>query len=131
MPAYMDSPYRNAMPNIYVQGLEREQARELSRLATDYFEAELGTLREHVFVFHQEVELFCDGVEAPQPVIVRVSWIRRPREVFRRVAEGLTKVVREGLGLGDRAVQIELHEKWDDASVDGRLLSEWAAENRG
>lgn len=118
------------MPNIYVQGLEREQARELSRLATDFFEAELGTPREHVFVFHREVTLFRDGTEAPQPVILRVSWVRRPRDVFRRVAAGLTVVVREGLGERDRMVQVELHEKWDDASVDGQLCSEWASANR-
>ena len=118
------------MPNIYVQGLEREETRELSRLATDYFEAELGLPREHVFVFHREVVLFRDGVEAPQPVILVVSWIRRPPEVFPHVAEGLTRLVRDGLGLGDRTVQVELHEKWDDAAVDGRLCSQWASANR-
>jgi len=37
------------------------------------------------------------------------------------------------LGLdGDetRAVQVELHEEWDDAAVDGQLCSQWASANR-
>ncbi len=118
------------MPNIYVLGLEREEARSFSRQATDFFERELRTAREHVFVYHQQATLFRDGEEAPMPVIIRVSWIRRPTEHFHRAVAGLTAVVRKGLGYVDRSVQVELHEKWDDGAVDGRLCSEWAAANR-
>lgn len=119
------------MPNLYVLGLEREQTRVFSRLATDFFERELGTPREHVCVFHQEATLYRDGeASAAMPVIIRVSWIRRPTEHFAKAVRGLTAAVREGLGLPERSVQVERHEKWDDAAVDGRLCSEWAAENR-
>ena len=119
------------MPNLYVLGLEREQTKALSRLATDFFERELATPREHVYVFHQEGTLFRDGEEShPPPVVLRVSWIRRPPEHFEKAIVGLTSAVQEGLGLRERSVQVELHEKWDDAAVDGRLCSAWAAANR-
>ncbi len=118
------------MPNIYVLGLEREEARTFSRLATDFCERELRTPREHVYVYHHEATLFRDGEEAPMPVIIRVSWIRRPAKHFQKAVEGLTSVVRDGLGFSERSVQVELHEKWDDGAVDGRLCSEWASANR-
>lgn len=119
------------MPNIYVLGLQLEETRAFSRLATDFFERELQTPRDHVFVYHQDARLFRDGEEASAtPVILRVSWIRRPSEHFTKTVAGLTAVVREGLGQPERPVQVELHEKWDDAAVDGRLCSEWASANR-
>lgn len=118
------------MPNIYVLGLDREETRAFSRLATDFLERELRTPREQVYVFHQEATLFRDGTESPMPTIIRVSWIRRPAKYFQKVVEGLTAVVREGLGRTEGSVQVELHEKWDDGAVDGRLCSEWASANR-
>ncbi|MBM4270229.1 MAG: hypothetical protein FJ144_27095 [Deltaproteobacteria bacterium] len=117
------------MPNIYVMGLDREEARAFSRLATDFFERELGTPREHVYVYRQEVTLFRDGVESAMPMILRLSWVRRPPDHFPRAARGLTRIVREDLGRTN-PVQVELHEKWDDAMVDGELCSAWAAKNR-
>lgn len=118
------------MPNIYVLGLEREESRTFSRLATDVFERDLSTPREHVYVYHEEGTLFRDGEEAAMPVIIRVSWIRRPAEHFRRAVDGLTAAVKEGLGQSNRGVQVELHEKWDDGAVDGQLCSAWVADNR-
>ena len=62
------------MPNIYVLGLAPEETRVFSRLATDFFEQELETPREHVEVYHQEARLFRDGEEASvTPVIVKES----------------------------------------------------------
>ncbi len=118
------------MPNIYVLGLTAPETRTFSRLAADFFERELSTPRDHVYVFHQEATLFRDGEEAPVPPIIRVSWIRRPAEQFERTVAGLTRIVQEEIGRTSGPVQIELHEKWDDAAVDGRLCGQWAAANR-
>lgn len=118
------------MPNIYVLGLDPEEARLFSRLATDVFARELDTPREHVSVFRQEATVFRDGADAPLPIIIRISWIRRPAEHFTRAVEGLTRAVRDGLGRRRDSVQVELHEKWHDGAIDGRLCSQWAAANR-
>lgn len=117
------------MPNLWVTGLNREQARELSRLASDLFERELGTPRQSVYVYLRDAVLFRDGVESPLPVIVQASWIRRPREHFEKLVAGLTRIVKHDLG-HQGSVQVELHEKWDDAAVDGETCAAWAARNR-
>ncbi|HEY8513906.1 MAG TPA: hypothetical protein VIS07_00160 [Candidatus Binatia bacterium] len=117
------------MPNLWVTGLDREQGRTFSRLASELFERELGTPRQSVYVFLRDAVLFRDGLESSLPVIVQVSWIRRPPEHFAKVLEGLTRIVKQDLG-HTGSVQVELHEKWDDAAIDGELCSAWAARNR-
>jgi len=117
------------MPNIWVTGLDRERGRELSRLAADLFEQELGTPRQAVYVFLRDAVLYRDAVESPLPVILQVSWIRRPREHFEKLVAGLTRIVKQDLGHAG-SVQVELHEKWDDAAIDGEACSTWAARNR-
>lgn len=117
------------MPNIWVTGIDREQGREFSRLASAFFERELGTPRQSVYVFLRDAVLFRDGVENPLPVIVQVSWIRRPPEHFTKAVVGLTHIVKHDLGHAG-SVQVELHEKWDDAAIDGETCAAWAARNR-
>ena len=114
------------MPNIYVTGLAREEARRFSELASDLFARELNTPRESVYVFQRESTLFRAGIEAELPTIIQISWIRRPRVHFLRAAEGLTRIVREDLGRKG-AIQVELQEKWEDATIDGELCASWAA----
>jgi phenylpyruvate tautomerase PptA (4-oxalocrotonate tautomerase family) len=117
------------MPNIWVTGLDREQGREFSRLASELFERELGTPRASVYVFLRDAVLFRDGAEAALPTVIEVSWIRRPREHFAKAVAGLTRIVKENLGRSG-SVQVELHEKWDDAAIDGESCADWAARNR-
>lgn len=118
------------MPNLYVTGLDDRTARELSRRASDFFAAELGTARRDVYVYRREASLFRDGEPAAMPVIIEVSWIRRPPEHFAKAVAALTRIVREDLGHAG-PVQVELREKWDDAALDGELLSAWATRTRG
>lgn len=117
------------MPNIYVTGLTRDQTREFSRLAGELFERELGTARDTVFVFWRDATLYRDGVESELPAIIQISWIRRPREHFLKAIAGLTSIVKTQLRRGG-SVQVELHEKWDDAAIDGELCSSWAEHKR-
>lgn len=117
------------MPNIWVTGLDREQGREFSRLAADLFERELATARKAVYVFLRDAVLFRDGAETELPTIIQVSWIRRPREHFEVVVRGLTQIVKERLGRTG-SVQVELHEKWEDAAIDGETCAAWARRNR-
>ena len=117
------------MPNIYVIGLDREQGRTFSRLATDFFERELGTPRQAIYVFLRDAVLFRDGVEADPPTIIELSWIRRPREHFLAAVAALTRIVKVDLGRAG-SVQVELREKWEDGAVDGELCADWAARNR-
>lgn len=117
------------MPNLWVTGLDRAQGSEFSRLASELFERELGTSRAAVYVYLRDAVLFRDGVESSSPTIIQVSWIRRPPEHFTKAAAGLTKIVKEDLGRTG-SVQVELVEKWDDATIDGETCSAWAARNR-
>jgi len=117
------------MPNIYVTGLSREQAREFSRHAAELFERELETARSSVCVYWRDVTLFQDGREAEPPTIIQLSWIRRPHDHFAKAVAGLTAIVKQRLGRGG-SVQVELHEKWDDGAIDGELCSSWAARVR-
>jgi len=117
------------MPNIYVTGLSREQAREFSRHAAELFERELETARSSVYVFWRDVALFQDGREAEPPTIIQLSWIRRPRDHFTKAVAGLTAIVKQKLGRGG-SVQVELQEKWEDGAIDGELCSAWAARTR-
>jgi hypothetical protein len=118
------------MPNLHVLGLDAEEARSFSRHAATFFERELGTPRQHVHVLAYPVRAFQDGEEETPATIIRVSWIRRPREHFEKAVAGLTRIVKEDLGR-QGSVQVELHEKWDDGAVDGELCSDWAARVRG
>jgi len=118
------------MPNLHVLGLDAEEARAFSRHAASFFERELSTPRQHVHVIVSPARAFQDGEEEPPPTIIRVSWIRRPREHFQKAVAGLTRIVKDDLGRTG-SVQVELHEKWDDGAVDGELCSEWAARVRG
>jgi hypothetical protein len=117
------------MPNIWVTGLEREQARKFSQLASELFERELATPRASVYVYLRDAVLFRDGRESDLPTIIQVSWIRRPREHFTKAVAGLTRIVREDLRRPG-SVQVELREKWDDAAIDGETCADWAARNR-
>jgi hypothetical protein len=117
------------MPNLYVTGLDEAEARAFSRSASDFFERELGTPRQSVYVYRREATLYRDGEAAPLPAIVEISWIRRPREHFEKAVAALTRIVRDELGHRG-PVQVELREKWEDAAVDGELTSAWAARNR-
>ena len=117
------------MPNIWVTGLDREQGRAFSRLAADFFERELGTPRQAVYVYLRDAVLFRDGAEAELPTILQVSWIRRPREHFLKAVAALTRIVKHDLGRSG-SVQVELHEKWEDGALDGELCSDWAARTR-
>jgi phenylpyruvate tautomerase PptA (4-oxalocrotonate tautomerase family) len=117
------------MPNIWVTGLDREQGSEFSRLASELFERELGTPRGSVYVFLREAVLFRDGVASELPTILQVSWIRRPREQFAKLVAGLTRIVKEDLQRPG-SVQVELVEKWDDATIDGETCAAWAARTR-
>jgi hypothetical protein len=118
------------VPNIYVTGLSREQGRTFSRLVTDFFERELGTPRQAIYVYLRDAVLFRDGVEAELPTIVQLSWIRRPREHFEKAVAAVTRIVKHDLGRAG-SVQVELQEKWEDAAVDGELCSDWAKRVRG
>lgn len=118
------------MPNLHVLGLDAEEARTFSRHAADFFERELGTPRQHIHVVAATVRSFQDGQEETPATIIRVSWIRRPREHFEKAIVGLTRIVKDEMGKPG-SVQIELHEKWDDAAVDGERCSDWAARVRG
>ena len=118
------------MPNIHVFGLDRAEARQFSRLATDLFERDFATARKHVYVFRREVEVLQDGEEVEAPILIRLSWIRRPVGEFPAAARALTAIVRGPLRRAEANVQVELHEKWEDAVVDGVLCSDWAAANR-
>jgi phenylpyruvate tautomerase PptA (4-oxalocrotonate tautomerase family) len=117
------------MPNIWVTGLDREQTREFSRRASELFERELGTPRQSVYVYLREAVLFRDGEPAEMPAILQVSWIKRPREHFDKLVAGLTRIVKQDLGRRG-SVQVELVEKWDDATIDGETCAAWAARNR-
>jgi hypothetical protein len=117
------------MPNLWVTGLDREQARAFSRHASDFFERELGTPRASIYVYARDAVLFRDGNEAEPPTIIQVSWIRRPREHFAKAVAALTRIVKEDLGRTG-SVQVELHEKWDDAAIDGETCADWAARHR-
>jgi len=117
------------MPNIWVTGLDHEQGREFSRLASQLFERELGTPRASVYVYLRDAVLFRDGVEAELPAIIQVSWIRRPREHIAKALTGLTRIVKEDLKRAG-SVQVEVHEKWDDAAIDGESCADWAARTR-
>lgn len=117
------------MPNLWVTGLDREEARTFSRHASELFERELGTPRASVYVYQREAALFRDGNESAPPTIIQLSWIRRPREHFAKAVAGLTRIVKEDLGRTG-GVQVELHEKWDDAAIDGETCADWAARNR-
>ena len=117
------------MPNLWVTGLDREQARTFSRLASDFFERELGTRRDAIYVYLRDATLFRDGNDAELPTIVEVSWIRRPPEHWQKAAAGLTRIVKQDLGRTG-SVQVELHEKWEDATIDGETCAAGAARNR-
>ena len=113
------------MPNLYVIGLDAAATRELSRRASEFFERELGTPRHSVYLYRREVTLFRDGAPEEPPVIIEISWIRRPPEHFAKAIAALTRIVRDDLGLA-LPVQVELREKWDDAAIDGELAAAWA-----
>jgi len=117
------------MPNIWVTGLDREQGKEFSRLASELFERELATPRASVYVYLRDAVLFRDGVEAELPTIIQVSWVRRPSEHFAKMMTGLTRIVKEDLRRTG-SVQVELQEKWDDAAIDGETCADWAARTR-
>jgi hypothetical protein len=117
------------MPNLWVTGLDREQGRAFSRLASDLFERELNTRRDAIYVYLRDAVLFRDGNDAELPTIIQVSWIRRPPEHFAKAAAGLTRIVKQDLGRTG-SVQVELHEKWDDATIDGETCAAWASRNR-
>lgn len=117
------------MPNLWVTGLDREQGRTFSRLASDFFERELGTRRDAIYVYLREAQLFRDGNDAELPTIVEVSWIRRPPEHWQKAAAALTRIVKQDLGRTG-SVQVELHEKWEDATIDGETCAAWATRNR-
>jgi hypothetical protein len=117
------------MPNLWVTGLDREQGRAFSRLASDLFERELDTRRDAIYVYLRDALLFRDGVASEPPTVLQVSWIRRPREHFDIAVAGLTRIVKQDLGRTG-SVQVELHEKWDDATIDGETCAAWAARNR-
>jgi hypothetical protein len=117
------------VPNLYVTGLSRDEARVFSRHAAELFERELGTARDTVYVFWRDAALFRDGAEAELPTIIQVSWIRRPRAHFLKAVDGLTRIVKQELRRSG-SVQVELHEKWDDGAIDGELCSAWAERRR-
>ena len=117
------------MPNLWVTGLDREQGRAFSKLASDFFERELGTRRDAIYVYLRDAQLFRDGNDAELPTIIEVSWIRRPAEHWQKAATALTRIVKQDLGRTG-SVQVELHEKWDDGALDGELCSDWARRNR-
>jgi len=117
------------MPNLHVTGLSAEEGARLSRHASDFFERELETPRAAVYVFLREATLFRDGQPCELPVIVEISWIRRPREHFLRAVSELTRVVREDLGRTG-SIQVELREKWDDGAIDGEICADWAERRR-
>jgi hypothetical protein len=117
------------MPNIYVTGLSPEEGQRFSQLASEFFEAKLATPRQSVYVFLRDAVLFRDGVEAPLPTIIELSWIRRPREHFVAAVEALTRIVKHDLGRTG-SVQVELVEKWDDAAIDGQICADWATRKR-
>lgn len=118
------------MPNIHVTGLTPHETMQLSRLASAFFERELGTPGQSVYVFHREARLFRAGTEQSDlPAILEVGWVKRPREQVLRAIGELTRIVREDLGRAG-SIQVEIHEKWDDAGIDGELCSEWARKRR-
>ena len=117
------------MPNLHVLGLDAEEARTFSRHAADFFERELGTPRQHVHVIAGAVRAFQDGAEETPPTIIRISWIRRPREHFEKAIVALTRILKEDMQRAG-SVQVELHEKWDDATIDGETCAAWATRNR-
>jgi len=117
------------MPNLWITGLDRAQGQQFSRLVSELFERELGTPRQSVYVYLRDAVLYRDGVESELPVIVQASWIRRPPEQFGKLVAGVTRIVKQDLG-HKGSVQVELHEKWDDAAIDGETCSAWAARNR-
>jgi len=117
------------MPNIYVTGLTPEEGQRFSRLASEFFEKELKTPRESVYVFLRDALLFRDGVESDLPTIIELSWIRRPREHFTMAVAELTRIVKQEIGRSG-SVQVELREKWDDAAIDGETCAEWAGRRR-
>ena len=118
------------MPNIHVTGLSLDEVRRFSELASAFFERELGTPGRSVYVFHREARLFRAGVAQDElPAILEVGWVRRPRAQVERAIQELTRIVREDLGRSG-SIQVEIHEKWDDAGIDGELCSEWARKRR-
>jgi hypothetical protein len=128
LPEIIAGPYSSAMPNLYVIGLDEDATRAFSKKISEFFESELGTPRQSIYVYRREVSLYRDGEPAELPVIVEISWIRRPREHFEKAVAACTRIVRE---LGHTVpVQVELREKWDDAAIDGELTSAWAARVR-
>lgn len=118
------------MPNLHLIGLSDEEAARFSRLVSDFFETSLGTPRASVYVFVRDVRLWRDGERRSDlPVIVEIGWVRRPREHFLAAVEAITRIVRQDLGRSG-SVQVELREKWEDASIDGELCADWAARRR-
>jgi hypothetical protein len=69
--------------------------------------------------------LYRDGEAARLPVIIEISWVRRPRAHFEKTVAAFTRIVGRELGR-EGPVQVELREKWDDAAIDGELASAWA-----
>jgi hypothetical protein len=128
LPEIIAATYSSAMPNLYVTGLDEAGTRAFSRKVSEFFESELGTPRQSIYVYRREMSLYRDGEPAELPVIVEISWIKRPREHFEKALVAVTRIVRE---IGSSVpVQVELREKWDDAAIDGELASAWAARVR-
>lgn len=114
------------MPNLHVIGLSVEEARDFSRRVSGAFEAELRFRPDQVWVLRYEVTAFRNGDEVVPAPIVRLSWLEQPRSRFVRAAAIITRILRDELGKTG-TIQVELHEKSDDATLDGELFSDWAA----
>jgi hypothetical protein len=119
--------YFPVMPNLHVTGLSVAEAAVFSRAVSAFFARELGFQPEQVYVYRREALVFRNGeAVAEPPTVVQLSWLRQSRQRFVAAVAGLTRILREDLGRTG-SVQIELHEKWDDAANNGELMSDWAA----
>lgn len=116
------------MPNVYIQGVTRSEAAQFSTHLTGMMVEVLGVPPEQVHLIWRDSATFNNGDEIEGSVIVTLSWIRRSREWFERVAAGVLAILRDQMGV-TRGVEVELHEKWDNAIVNGQMLSEFAAAN--
>jgi hypothetical protein len=115
------------VPNIYLEGCTRDEARRYSVTIAMVFGDVLSVPPDQVHVIWRDVVTFNNGNELEGSLIVTLSWVRRSTEWFAKMVEGLTAALRaDGVA---RQIEIEVRNKWDDAAVEGQLLSAWATAN--
>jgi Domain of unknown function (DUF1904) len=117
------------MPNVYVEGCTRQEAQRYSIPIAGVLVEVLGVVEDEVRVIWRDTTSFRRGEPVEGALIVTVSWIRRPAEWFVSLVDALTSALRREVTEG-RSIEIELREKWDDAAVNGQLLSDWSRANR-